>query len=165
MEHFQGTSLVGCGLLLLTMGITPGALLGQTTERTPERTSQQSTNSSAPAASSTSAPTPTTPVVPGLPDEVGCWRLVLPLEQIGNAVRSIGSTIDRAEIDRAVQQELRESLAGLNERVRQEVEMSSPEMQRLQNLSVQLRANQGQFEESASELATRAAELAERALE
>ena len=34
MEHFQGTSLVGCGLLLLTMGITPGALLGQTTERT-----------------------------------------------------------------------------------------------------------------------------------
>ena len=165
MEHFQGTSLVGCGLLLLTMGITPGALLGQTTERTPERTSQQSTNSSAPAASSTSAPTPTTPVVPGLPDEVGCWRLVLPLEQIGNAVRSIGSTIDRAEIDRAVQQELRESLAGLNERVRQEVEMSSPEMQRLQNLSVQLRANQGQFEESASELATRAAELAERAQE
>ena len=43
--------------------------------------------------------------------------------------------------------------------------MSSPEMQRLQNLSVQLRANQGQFEESASELATRAAELAELAQE
>jgi serine protease Do len=92
-------------------------------------------------------------------------RLDLPLEQIGNAVRSIDSTIDRAELDRAVQQELRENLAEWNERVRQEVEMSSPEMQRLQNLSVQLRANQGQFDANASELAARAAELAELAQE
>jgi S1-C subfamily serine protease len=87
------------------------------------------------------------------------------LEQIGNAVRSIDSRIDRAEIDRTVQQELRDNLAGLNERVRQEVEMNSPEMQRLQSLSVQLRANQGQFDASANELATRAAELAELAQE
>lgn len=87
------------------------------------------------------------------------------LEQIRNAVRSIDSTIGPAEIDRAVREELGENLAEMNERVRQEVEMSSPEMQRLQNLSVQLRANQGQFEASASELATRAAELAELAQE
>jgi serine protease Do len=49
--------------------------------------------------------------------------------------------------------------------VRQEVQMNSPEMQRLQNLSVQLRNNQAQFDGSANELATRAAELAELAQE
>jgi S1-C subfamily serine protease len=157
MKHFRRTNPVGWSLLLLTMGLSPGALPGQTIERTP----QQTTNNPAPVAPSASTPTPTTPVAP----DAGCWRLELPLEQIGNAVRSIDSTIDRAEIDRAVQQELRENLAGLNERVRQEVEMSSPEMQRLQGLSVQLRANQGQFEASANEPATRAAELAELAQE
>jgi S1-C subfamily serine protease len=157
MKHFQGTSLVGCGLLLIAMGVTPGALPGQTTESSPKLT----TKSPAPAAPSASSQTPTTPVAP----DPGCWRLELPLEQIGNAVRSIDSRIDRAEIDRAVQQELGENLAEMNEHVRQEVEMSSPEMQRLQNLSVQLRANQGQFEASANELASRAAELAELAQE
>src|SRR5271155_2783089 len=166
MWHFQGTNLVGWSLLLLTMGMTPGALPGQTVEPTSEHTPQQTTNNPAPAAPSASSPTLTTPVAPALPDEEeGCWRLELPLEQIGNAVRSIDSRIDRAEIDRAVQQELRDDLAGLNERVRQEVEMNSPEMQRLQSLSVLLRANQGQFEASANELATRAAELAELAQE
>jgi serine protease Do len=165
MKHFQGTNLVGWSLLLLTMGMTPGALPGQTIERTSERTPQQTTSSPAPVSPSASTPTPTTPVAPALPDEEGCWRLELPLEQIDSAVRSIDSTINRAEIDRAVQQGLRENLAGLNERVRQEVEMNSPEMQRLQNLSVQLRANQGQFEASANELATRAAELADLAQE
>ena len=43
--------------------------------------------------------------------------------------------------------------------------MSSPELQRLQSLSAQLRSNQGQFEASASELADRAADLAEMAQE
>ena len=161
MKHFQRTSLLGCGLLLLTMGITPGTLPGQTTELAPQR----NTNSAAPSAPAASTATPSTPVAPALPDNEGCLRLDLPLEQIGNAVRSIDSTIDRAELDRAVQQELRENLAEWNERVRQEVEMSSPEMQRLQNLSVQLRANQGQFDANASELAARAAELAELAQE
>src|SRR5580704_11578233 len=165
MKHFQGTNLVGWSLLLLTMGMTPGALPGQTIERTSERTPQQTTNSPAPVSPPASTPTPTTPVAPALPDEEGCWRLELPLEQIDSAVRSIDSTINRAEIDRAVQQGLRENLAGLNERVRQEVEMNSPEMQRLQNLSVHFRANQGQFEASANELATRAAELADLAQE
>ena len=98
MKHFQGTSLLGCGLLLITMGITPGALPGQTTERTP----QQNTNSPAPAAPSASSPDPSTPVSP----DAECWRLDLPLEQIGNAVRSIDSSIDRAALDRAVQQGL-----------------------------------------------------------
>jgi serine protease Do len=169
MWHFQGTNLVGWSLLLLTIGMTPGALPDQTiertSERTPERTPQQTTSNPAPAAPSASAPTSATQVAPAVPDEERCWRLELPLEQIGNAVRSIASRIDRAEIDRTVQQELRDNLAGLNERVRQEVEMNSPEMQRLQSLSVQLRANQGQFEASANELATRAAELAELAQE
>jgi serine protease Do len=139
-------------------------LPGQTTERTTEQTSQNP----APVLPSASTPALATPVAPAAQDE-GCLRANVfsagPLEQIGQAVRSIDSTIDRAEIERAVQQELRENLAELNERVRQEVQMNSPEMQRLQNLSVQLRNNQAQFDGSASELATRAAEMAELAQE
>jgi S1-C subfamily serine protease len=164
MRHYQGTELVGWGLVLATIAMTPGALPGQTTERAP----QQTAKTPAPVAPSGSTPTPATPVAPALTDE-GCLRVNLPgevpLEQIGEAVRSIDSRIDRAEIERAVRQELRVNLAGLNERVRQEVQMISPEMQRLQNLSAQLRNNQAQFEGGANELATRAAELAELAQE
>jgi serine protease Do len=164
MKHNQGTNLVSWGLLLATMLITPGGLPGQTTERTAQQTSQ----TPAPVVPSTSTPTLSTPVAPVSPDQ-GCLRAnvfsAVPLEQIDEAVRSIDSTIDRAEIERAVQQELRENLADLSERVRQEVQMNSPEMQRLQNLSVQLRNNQAQFDGSANELATRAAELAELAQE
>src|SRR5271163_3811788 len=152
MKHFQCTNLVGWGLLFVTFGVTPGALPAQTAERAP----QQTTNTPA-----TSASTPTTAVAP----DQGCLHLNLPVEQIGDAVRSIEGSLDRAAIDRAVRQALQENLASLNERVRQEVQMSSPEMQRLQNLSAQLCINQGQFEASASELATRAAELAEVAQE
>jgi serine protease Do len=159
MKHFQCSNLVGCGLLLVAIGITPGFLAGQTTEHA----AQQSATAPAPAASS--ATTPATPATP----EQGCLHgsvsLEVPLEQIDEAVRSIDSTIDRAEIERAIQEKLRENLADLNHQVRQEVQMSSPEMQRLQSLSAQLRMNQGQFEASASELATRAAELADLAQE
>jgi S1-C subfamily serine protease len=165
MKLLQCTNLVGWGLLLVTMGMTPAALPGQTTEGTP----QQARKTPAAVAPSASTPTLTTPVAPAPLDEEGCLRgnvsLEVPLEQIDVAVRSIDSRIDRAEIARVVQQELRENLANLNERVRQEVQMSSPEMQRLQNLSAQLRLNQGQFDASASELATRAAELADLAQE
>jgi len=162
MKHIQCTTLVGWGLLLVTMAMTPGALAGQTAERTPQQTTQT------PAPVAPSASTPVTPVAPASSAE-GCLHVNISsatlLEQIGDAVRSIDSTIDRAEIDRAVEQELRDNLANLNERVRQEVQMSSPEMQRLQNLSAQLRLNQGQFDGSANELATRAAESAELAQE
>jgi serine protease Do len=159
MKHFQCSNLVGWGLLLVMMGMTPGALPGQTTEHAP----QQTVNKPAPVGPSAS--TPTTPVAPASPDEVRCLNgnvsLEVPLEQIDDAVRSI----DSAEFERAVRQELWENLANMNERVRQEVQMSSPEMQRLQNLSAQLRMNQSQFDASASELATRAAELADLAQE
>ena len=155
MKHFQCSKLVGWGLLLATILMTPGALPGQTTARAP----QQTTNTPAPV-----APSASTPVTPVAPDQ-GCLHFDLPVEQIGDALRSIDSTIDRAEIERAVRQESRENLADLNERVRQEVQMNSPEMQRLQDLSVQLRNNQAQFDGSANELATRAAELAELAQE
>jgi serine protease Do len=140
MKHFQCSNLVGWGLLLVTILMTPGALPGQTTARAP----QQTTNTPAPV-----APSASTPVTPVAPDQ-GCLHFDLPVEQIGDALRSMDSTIDRAEIERAV---------------RQEVQMNSPEMQRLQNLSVQLRNNQAQFDGSANELATRAAELAELAQE
>jgi len=164
MKHNQGTNLVGWGFLLAMIVMTPGALPGQTTERAAEQTSQNP----APVLPSASTPTLSTPAAPAAPDE-GCLRAnvfsAVPLEQIGQAVRSIDSSIDRAEIARAVQQGLRENLSDLNERVRQEVQMNSPEMQRLQDLSVQLRNNQAQFDGSANELATRAAELAELAQE
>jgi serine protease Do len=161
MKHFQRMNLVGWGLLLVTMGMTPGALPGQTP--------QQATATPVPVAPSASTPTLTTPAAPCLPDDEGRLHgkvsLEVPLEQMDEAVRSIDSRIDRVEIERSVQKELRENLANLSERVRQEVQMNSPEMQRLQNLSAQLRINQGQFEASASELATRAAELADLAQE
>src|SRR6202167_5468934 len=164
MRHYQGTNAVGWGFLLATILAAPGALPGQTTGRTAEQTSQNP----APVLPSASTPTLATPVAPASQDE-GCLRgnvfSAVPLEQIGQAVRSIDSSIDRAEIARAVQQGLRENLSDLNERVRQEVQMNSPEMQRLQDLSVQLRNNQAQFDGSANELATRAAELAELAQE
>ncbi len=154
MKHFQCSNLVGWGLSLVTMGMTPGALPGQTTERN----AQQSTNNPALVAPSATTPTLRTPAAP---DE-GCLNgnvsLEVPWEQIDEAVRSIDSTIDRAEIERAVRQERRDNLAGLNERVRQEVQMSSPEMHRLQSLSAQLRLNQGQFDARASELADLAQE-------
>jgi S1-C subfamily serine protease len=157
MKHYQGTKLVGWGLLLATIATMPGALPGQTP--------QQATKTPAPAAPSAPTPTCSTPAAPE-EECLPCNILVaVPLEQIGDAVRSIDNPIDRAEIERAVRQELRDNLADLNERVRQEVQMNSPEMQRLQNLSAQLRINQGQFETSANELATRATELAELAQE
>src|SRR5271169_517545 len=106
MKHSQRLNLVGWGVLLVAMGMTPGGLPGQTTARTAQQTSQ----TPAPVAPSASGSTPTTPVTP----DSECWRsnipLEVPLEQIGDAVRSIDSTIDRAEIERAVQQELRENL-------------------------------------------------------
>jgi serine protease Do len=157
MTHCQRVNLVGWCLLLVTMLMAPGALPNQTTEHAP----QQTAKTPAPATPSDSTLTLTTPAAP----DAGCLHLNLPPEQIGDAMRSIDSTINRTEIERAVRQELRENLADLNERVRQEVQMSSPEMQRLQNLSAQLRINQGQFETSANELATRAAELANLAQE
>ena len=164
MKHYRGTDLVGWGFLFATIVMAAGALPGQTTERTAKQTSQNP----APVLPSASAPTFSTPVAPAAQDE-GCLGAnvfsAVPWEQIGQAVRSIDSTIDRAEMERAVQQELRQDRADLNERVRQEVQMNSPEMQRLQNLSVQLRNNQAQFDGSANELATRAAELAELAQE
>lgn len=161
MKHLQCMNFAGWGLLLVTMGMTPGALPGQTTEGTP----QQATKTPGPVAPSASTPTLTTPAAPEEECLHGNVSLEVPLEQMDDALRSIDSRIDRAEIERAVQQELRENLANLNERVRQEVQMNSPDMQRLQNLSVQLRNNQAQFEGSANELATRAAELAELAQE
>jgi serine protease Do len=161
MKHDHGTNLVGWGFLLATIVMTPGTLPGQTTERTAEQTSQNP----APGLPSASTPTLATPAA----QDEGCPRAnvlsAVPLEQIDQAVRSIDSAIDRAEVARAVQQELQEDLADRNGRVRQEVQMNSPEMQRLQNLSVQLRNNQAQFDGSANELATRAAELAELAQE
>ncbi|MGD0425986.1 MAG: PDZ domain-containing protein [Candidatus Acidiferrales bacterium] len=159
MKHFQCSNLVGWGLLLVAMGMTPGALPGRTAEHAP----QQTTNT--PTSVAASASTSATPVTSASPDQERCLHRdvspEVPLEQIDQAVRSI----DSAEIERAVRQDLRENLANLKQRVRQEVEMSSPEMQRLQNLSAQLRMNQSQFDASASELATRAAELADLAQE
>ena len=167
MKHLHCTNLVGWGLLLVTMGMTPGALPAQSSNQVSKDQTSKQSGAAAPVAPSSS--TSTTPVAPSSANDEGCLRvntlLAVPLEQISEAVRITEGTLDRAEIERAVQLELRDNLANLNERVRQEVEMSSPELQRLQNLSAQLRSNQAQFDGSADELATRAAELAELAQE
>jgi serine protease Do len=167
MKYLHCTNLVGWGLLLVTIGMTPGVLAAQTPDQKSKDQAPKQSGAAAPVAPSSS--TPTTPVAPSSADDEGCLclntLLAVPLEQIDEAVRITEGTLDRAETERAVQQELRENLANLNERVRQEVEMSSPELQRLQNLSAQLRSNQAQFDGSADELATRAAELAELAQE
>src|SRR5580700_11985283 len=134
-------NLAGWGLLLLTFGLSPNALPGQPQDQT--------------ANPSSTVPSAVSPATPHAPDE-GCANRNLSMEQMEDQLRSI---------DRGVNRELRENLAGLSERVRKEVEMNSPELQRLQTLSAQLRSNQGQFEASASELAGRAADLAEMAQE
>lgn len=141
MKLTEHLNLAGWGLLLLTFGLSPNALPGQTQDQTTK-------------------PTPTVPyaVSPIMPDalDAGCLNRNLSMEQMKNELRNM---------DRGVNRELREDLAGLSERVRKEVEMNSPELQRLQSLSAQLRSNQGQFQASASELADRAADLADMAQE
>jgi serine protease Do len=134
-------NLAGWGLLLLTCGLSPNALPGQAQDQT--------------AKPSSTVPSAVSPATPHAPDE-GCTNRNLSMEQMEDQLRSI---------DRGVNRELRENLAGLSERVRKEVEMNSPELQRLQSLSAQLRSNRGQFEASASELADHAADLAEMAQE
>jgi serine protease Do len=141
MKLAQYLNLAGWGLLLLTFGLSPNALPGQTQNQT--------------AKPPTAAPSAVSPITPNAAD-AGCANRNLSMEQMDDQLRNI---------DRGVNRELRENLAGLSERVRKEVAMNSPELRRLQSLSAQLRSNQGQFEASASELADRAAELADMAQE
>jgi serine protease Do len=141
MKLIEHSNLAGWGLLLLTFGLSPNALPGQT---------QDQTTKPSPA-----VPSAVSPAMPEAPD-LGCLNTNLSMEQMEDELRNI---------DRGVNRELRENLAGLSERVRKEVEMNSPELQRLQSLSAQLRSNQGQFEARASELADRAADLADLAQE
>ena len=141
MKLIEHSNLAGWGLLLLTFGLSPNLLPGQTQDQATK-----------PSPTVPSAVSPTMPDAPG----AGCLNRNLSMEQIEDELRNI---------DRGVNRELRENLAGLSERVRKEVEMNSPELQRLQSLSAQLRSNQGQFEASASELVDRAADLADMAQE
>jgi serine protease Do len=105
-------------------------------------------------------PSVSSPATPANPAK-GCEDLKLPMEQMERELR----TIECVTIDGEIAQQMAKNLANLSERVQKEVEMSSPEMQRLQSLSAQLRDNQGQFGSNANELATRAAELADLAQE
>jgi serine protease Do len=139
MKLIAHLNLASWGLLILAFTLGPGALPGQTQNQTAK-------------------PVPTTPsaVAPSASNIpcAQCANSDFSVEQMEDAVRSIDSRVSR---------ELAENLAGLSERVQKEVEMNSPELQRLQSLSAQLRSNQGQFDASASELADRAAELAQMA--
>lgn len=141
MKRIAHSILAGGGPLLLAFALAPNALPGQTQNQT-----------ASPAPDNPTAVARSRPKVP----DAQCPNSDLSVEQMKDAVRSIDSTVNR---------ELRENLAGLSARVQKEVEMSSPELQRLQSLSAQLRSNQGQFDASASELADRAAELAQMAQE
>ena len=138
MKLIARLNLAGWGLLLFAFALTPNALPGQTQNQTAK-----------PLATTPSAVAPSTSSIP----DAQCANSDNSVEQMEDAVRSIDSRVNR---------ELRENLAALSERVQKEVEMNSPELQRLQqSLSAQLRSTQGQFDASASELADRAAELAQ----
>jgi S1-C subfamily serine protease len=137
MKLIAHSKFAGTSLLLFAFALGANALPGQTAK---------------PASAAPSAATTATPNAP----DGQCPNPNLSMEQMEDAVRCIDSRVNR---------ELRENLAGLSERVQKEVEMNSPELQRLQSLSAQLRSNQGQFDANASELADRAAELAELAQE
>ncbi len=138
MKLIARLNLAGWGLLLFAFALTPNALPGQTQNQTAK-----------PLATTPSAVAPSTSSIP----DAQCANSDISVEQMEDAVRSIDSRVNR---------ELRENLAALSERVQKEVEMNSPELQRLQqSLSAQLRSTQGQFDASASELADRAAELAQ----
>ncbi|MFZ0885197.1 MAG: PDZ domain-containing protein [Candidatus Acidiferrales bacterium] len=141
MKLIAHSKFAGTGLLLFAFALGANASPGQT---------QNPPAKPAPADPSTAAPS--TPSA----SDAECANSDLSMEQMEDAVRSIDSRVNR---------QLRENLAGLSERVQKEVEMNSPELQRLQSLSAQLRSNQGQFDANASELADRAAELAELAQE
>ena len=60
---------------------------------------------------------------------------------------------------RTTEQELQEQLANLQEKIAKEVEMSAPELGKLQSLSAQLAGKQDQWQERAQELASQADQL------
>jgi len=105
---------------------------------------------SAPAAvpgqSSAQAPSkPATPKTPTTPE--ACAEPNSSAEQLSDLARTI-------------QQSLQPELAELQARIAKEVEMSSPELEKLRSLSAQFEVNKGDLEERAEKLASRAAELA-----
>jgi serine protease Do len=105
---------------------------------------------SAPAAvpgqSSAQAPSkPAAPKTPTTPE--ACAELDSSAEQLSDMARTI-------------QQNLQAELSGLQGRIAKEVEMSSPELEKLRSLSAQFEVNKDDLEERAEELASRAAALA-----
>jgi serine protease Do len=105
---------------------------------------------SAPAAvpgqSSAQAPSkPAAPKTPTTPE--ACAELDSSAEQLSDMARTI-------------QQNLQAELSGLQGRIAKEVEMSSPELEKLRSLSAQFEVNKGDLEERAEELASRAEALA-----
>jgi serine protease Do len=138
MKHLHYCNLAGLALLL-AFAANPNQLHAQTQQQ-----NQDSTTTVAPIPSTDSSASE-------------CDRAGIPMEQIEDEVRSIGSR---------VQGVLQQDIGDLDTQVQEEVEMNSPELQRLQHgLSAQFRSNESEMQLDASELADRAAELADMAQE
>jgi serine protease Do len=105
---------------------------------------------SAPAAvpGQSSAQAPSKPAAPKTPTTPqACAELDSSAEQLSDMARTI-------------QQNLQAELSGLEGRIAEEVDMSSPELEKLRSLSAQFEVNKGDLEERAEELASRAEALA-----
>jgi serine protease Do len=137
MTHFRSSNVAGLGALLLALG-TP-SLTGQTTQKV--------------------KPAPAAPSAPAPEDTREQDNCVVDLDSI-----ELPSVEQINRYSRMVEQELQPKLAELEERL-QEVEMSSPHLQKLQDLSAQLAGKRDEIESRAEELAARAEELGARAQE
>jgi serine protease Do len=79
---------------------------------------------------------------------------------------SLNSSMEQIRSDaRTIEKELEVELAGLQGWIEKEVQMSSPELDKLQSLSAKLATNRDELEARAEALATRAEEIVERAQE
>src|SRR5580700_4972697 len=101
MKLAEHLNLAGWGLLLLTFGLSPNALPGQSQNQAQDQTAKP------PSA----VPSAVSPATPHAPDE-GCANRNLSMEQMEDQQRSM---------DGGVNQEMLEDLAGLSERVQKEV--------------------------------------------
>jgi serine protease Do len=122
MKQFPYSNLAGLAVLLLILGMAPGALPGQDKSQPP---------------------------APPSPGESGHERgdIDISTEQIENEMRSI-------------EKELKAELQNLQDGVKREFDMSSPELEKLQSLSAQLETKKDEIASRAEELVSKAQDRA-----
>ena len=130
MKNFRTSNIAGLGVLLLTLGMAPGALPGQNPEQNSPKATTPATTNKTPAAA-----------------DQACQEFKTETEQFDGAMR-------------INEQELQKQIETLQERFAKEAVMSSPELAKLQDLSARFEGKQSELGANAQELAARAQELA-----